>query len=73
MPPQQGLFAVPYGSAHKARTGYLAADVGDIGPGPGVGAPVYTHHGHAAIPGPSSRGHGASWLGLFFSFCVQLD
>jgi hypothetical protein len=63
MPPQQGLFAVPYGSAHKARTGYMAGDMADMGPGvvsAGVGAgPVYAHHGHAAIAGPSSRGHGA--------------
>lgn len=63
MPPQQGLFAVPYGSAHKARTGYLAGDMSEMGPvAPGGGGgpgPVYAHHGHVAIAGPSSRGHGA--------------
>ncbi len=57
MPPQQGLFAVPYGSAHKARTGYMASDIVEMGPGGGGGA-VYARHGHAAIPGPSSRNHG---------------
>jgi len=57
MPPQQGFFAVPYGSAHKARTGYMASDIGEMAPGGGGGA-VYTHHGHAATPGPSSRNHG---------------
>ncbi|KXN86724.1 hypothetical protein AN958_09715 [Leucoagaricus sp. SymC.cos] len=57
MPPQQGLFAVPYGSAHKARTGYMAPDMGEVGPGGGGAGPVYAHHGHAGVAGPSSRGH----------------
>ncbi|TFK39476.1 hypothetical protein BDQ12DRAFT_681847 [Crucibulum laeve] len=49
MPPQPGVFAVPYGSAHgKARTGGYGADVSDI----------YQHHHHSQVAGPSSRAHG---------------
>ncbi|KAF8998490.1 hypothetical protein BDQ17DRAFT_1391667 [Cyathus striatus] len=56
MPPQQGIFPVPYGPPHtttahgKARAGTYAADVSDMGMS-------YHPHHHPSVAGPSSRLH----------------
>ncbi|KAF6753146.1 hypothetical protein DFP72DRAFT_436982 [Ephemerocybe angulata] len=49
MPPQPGVFSVPYGMGHKSRSNTYNAD-GEMGV-------AYAHHSHAPVAGPSSRMH----------------
>ena len=63
MPPQPGVFSVPYGIAHKNRTTTYVQDV-EMGV-------AYPHHSHAAVAGPSTRVHGKSRRA--FLFHLQAD
>lgn len=78
MPPQPGVFSLPCGSAQRARTGYLVGDMADMSFGVaqaagGAAGPVYAHHGHATIAGPSSRTHGTFLLCYDEKVALKLD